>query len=141
MSGRHPTLEEAEAARDFLVRLVNVHPQLHIAGPDPQPRGYAPTVRVYSPAQDGHWYLLCLNTDGVPDSTSPPYPTQQATTTALDGLRQLIEATTDRDIGHRATTQPTSDACRCSLKGWRCGHIELDAPEVQLPDRGHGLSL
>ena len=34
--GRHPTAGEAEAARDLRVRLVNVHPRLHIPGWDPQ---------------------------------------------------------------------------------------------------------
>ena len=143
LSGRHPTLEEAEAARDFLVRAVNTHPQAHIAGPDPQPREQTPTVSIFSNAPDEPLYLLCLNTDGTIDAISPPYPTNQAATTALHQLRQLIEDTTTRNIGHRATAQPTSNTCRCSLKGWRCEHIdiELDAPEVEPPDRGRGLSL
>ena len=141
LSGRHPTLEEAEAARDFLVRAVNAHPQAHIAGPGPQPKD--PTVRVYSHAPDGNWYLLCLNADGSLDAVSPPYPTNHAAAVALDGLRHLVEATTDRDIGHRAAVEPTSNACRCSPKGWRCEHIdiELDVPEAEPPNRGHGLSL
>ena len=141
LSGPHPTLKEAEAARDFLVRLVNVHPQLHIAGPDPQPRDQTPTVRVYSHAPDGHWYLLCLNTDGTPDATSPPYPTHQAASHTLQQLGLLSAATTDHAIGNRARIAATSSTCRCSLKGWRCEHIDLNTPEVRPPDRGHGLSL
>ncbi|MDE0352945.1 MAG: nucleotidyl transferase AbiEii/AbiGii toxin family protein [bacterium] len=141
LSGRHTTLEEAEAARDFLVRLVNVHPQLHIVGPDPQPTDHMPTVRVYSPAPNEPCYLLCLNADGTPDATSPPYPTPQAAYHTLQQLGLLSAATTDRDIGHRATTQTTSNTCRCSPNGWRCKHIELDTPEVEPPNRGHGLSL
>ncbi|MDE0375680.1 MAG: hypothetical protein OXK16_06935 [bacterium] len=141
LSGRHPTLEEAEAARDFLVRLVNVHPQLHIVGPDPQPRDHMPTVRVYSPARNEPCYLLCLNADGTPDATSPPYPTPQAAYHTLQQLGLLSAATTDRDIGHRATTQTTSNTCRCSPNGWRCEHIQVELPEAEPPDRGHGLSL
>ena len=143
LSGRHPTLGEAEAARDFLVRLVNIHPQLHIVGPDPQPTDQTPTVRIHSPTPNEPCYLLCLNADGTPDATSPPYPTPQAASHAHEHLGLLSAAITARDIGHRATAQPTSNACRCSLKGWRCEHIdiELGAPEVEPPDPGHGLSL
>jgi len=142
LSGRHPTLEEAEAARDFLVRVLNAHPQAHIAGPDPQPRDQTPTVRVYSHGPDGNWYLLCLNADGSLDAVSPPYPTPQAATNTLEQLA-LLSAATARNIGNRALAAPTSNACRCSPKGWRCKHIniELDVPEAEPPDRGRGLSL
>lgn len=139
LSGPHPTLHEAEAARDFLVRLVNVHPRLHITGPDPRPRDQTPEVRVFSHAPNEPWYLLCLNTDGTVDAQSPPYPTNRAAAVALDGLRQLIEATADRGIGNRATVEDTSNACRCSYAGWRCEHIEVDGPEAAAP--GRGLSL
>ena len=117
------------------MRLVNVHPQLHIAGPDPQPKDQTPTVRVYSHPPNEPWYLLCLNTDGTPDATSPPYPTHQAATTALDGLRHLTAATADHAIENRAVVAPTSNTCRCSLKGWRCEHIdiELNTPKVKTP--------
>ncbi len=141
LSGRHPTLKQAEAARDFLVRVLNTHPRPHSPGPDPQPREQTPTVRVYSHAPDGHWYLLHLNTAGSLDAVSPPYPTRHAASHTLEQLGLLSAATTDRDIGNRAVVAPTSNACRCSLKGWRCQHIELDTPEVEPPDRGHGLSL
>ena len=141
LSGRHPTLEQAEAARDFLVRLVNVHPQLHIAGPDPQPKDQTPTARIYSHAPDGHWYLLCQDTDGSLDSVSPPYPTHQAASHTLEQLGLLSAATTDHAIGNRALIAPTSNTCRCSLKGWLCKHIDLNTPEAPPPDRGHGLSL
>ena len=152
LSGRHPTAGEAEAARDFLVRLVNGHPRLHILGSDPQrsvesdvgsaaapPAGEPPTVGLYSPDQAGRWYVQCRNPDGTVHDSSPPYPTYQAAANVLDQLGMLIVATADRDIGHRAVVEPTSSACRCSRKGWRCGHIE--PPEPEPPDRGHGLSL
>ena len=141
LSGRHPTLAEAEAARDFLVRVLNVHPQTHIVGPDAQPREQTPTVRVFSATPGEPWYLVCLNADGSVDAVSPPYPTRQAASHTLEQLGVLSAATADHAIGHRATAQPASDTCRCSLKGWRCKHIEVEPPEAEPPNRGHGLSL
>ena len=121
LSGPHPTIEEAEQARDFMVRLVNTHPQLHILGRDPQrsadpdvgsytqpPRDQVPTVGVYSPAKEGPWYVQCRTPDHGEYATSPPYPTYQAASQALDQLGLLSMATADRDIGHRAVAEPTS---------------------------------
>ena len=151
LSVRHPTVEEAEHARDFLVRLVNVHPRLHIPGSAQRssesdvgsaaapPSGEPPTVGLYSPDQGARWYVQCQNPDGTVDATSPPYPTREAAANVLDQLGRLSVVTSDSDIGHRAVADPTSSACPCSRKGWRCGHIEPPAPEP--PDRGHGLSL
>ncbi|MCY4368814.1 MAG: hypothetical protein OXF41_05175 [bacterium] len=152
LSGPHPTVEEAEASRDFMVRLVNVHPRLHIPGSTPQRSaqsdvgsaaaphsGEPPTVGLYSPAQTGRWYVQCRNPDNTVNDSSPPYPTRQAATTVLAQIGWLSVATTARDIGHRAVAEPPSSSCPCSLKGWRCEHIEPPAPEP--PDRGHGLSL
>ena len=141
LSGPHPTLKEAETARDFLVGLLNAHPKLHIVGPDPHPMNQVPTVRVFSHAPNEPWYLLCLNTEGTVDAMSPPYPTRQAASDTLEQLGLLSAATAARDIGNRAVVAPISTSCRCSLKGWRCEHTELSAPEVEPPDRGHGLSL
>lgn len=141
LSGPHPTLKEAEGARDFLVGLLNTHPKLHIMGPDPQPSHQVPTVTVFSHAPNEPWYLLCLNTEGTVDAISPPYPTRQAATHTLEQLGLLNAATATRDIGNRAVAAPTSTSCQCSLKGWRCEHIELSAPEIEPPNRGHGLSL
>ena len=151
LSVRHPTAGEAEHARDFLVRLLNVHPQLHILGsaqPSGEsdvgsaaapPSGEPPTVGLYSPDQGARWYVQCRNPDGTVDAASPPYPTREAAFNVLNQIGLLSVATADRDIGHRAVVEPTSSACPCSLKGWRCGHIE--PPEPEPPDRGHGLSL
>ena len=135
LSGPHPTLKEAEEARDFLVRLVNVHPKLHIPdeGPEPSDR---PTVAVFNHCPNEPWYLLCLNADGTVDDQSPPYPSNRAAATVLDQLRPLIETTTDYDIGHRATAEPTSNTCRCSQAGWRCEHVEIEAPETDPPPTG-----
>ena len=152
VSGPHPTLEEAERARDFVVRLVNVHPQLHILGSDPQTAAVVgscpppapnavPAVGVYSPEEDGTWYVQCRNADGTEDATSPPYPTYQAASDALDQLRLLSMTTSDREIGHRATVEPTPTSCRCSMAGWRCGHNEVEPPEAVPPARDRGLSL
>ena len=154
LSGPHQTVEAAEAARDFMVGLVNGHPQLHILGEDPQrsagtdvgpytppPRDRTPTVGVYAPDQDGPWYVQCRNPDGTEDATSPPYATHQAASNALDQLGLLTVATADRDLGHRATVEPTSTSCRCSRSGWQCGHIEASPLEAEPPDRNRGLSL
>ena len=154
LSGPHPTVEEAEQAGGFLARLLNDHPQLHILGSDPQrsvesdvgsatapPAGEPPTVGLYSPDQAAPWYVQCRNPDGTVNDSSPPYPTLQAASNVLAQLGWLIVATAARDIGHRAVVEHPSSACRCSLKGWRCGHIEAKQLEVDPPDRGRGLSL
>ncbi len=151
LSGPHPTPEEADAARDFIVRLVNIHPQLHILGwnphrhpnPDmdykPPPRDQVPTVGIYSPNRDGPWYVQCRNPDNTVDATSPPYPTHQAATDTLDQLGLLSISTTDLDLDQRVAAEPTSTTCRCSLKGWRCEHIEVEGPKPEY--RGPSLGL
>ena len=141
LSGPHPTAAAAERARDFLVRLVNVHPQLHIHG-QRQQGGWddAPTVGIFSPDRAGPWYLECRNPDGTVNAESPPYPTYQAASDTLDQLGLLSAATAHRETGQRATVEPTSTSCRCSWKGWRCGHIDVEGPEAEPPGRG-GLSL
>ena len=140
LSGLHPTLEEAEQARDFMVQLVNTHPQLHILGSDP-PRDQVPTVGLYSHRQGGPWYVQTRTPDGTVHAASPPYATRKAAAAALNQLGLLSAATAHREIGQRATVEPTSTSCRCSWRGWRCGHIEIEPPEVDPPERGHGLSL
>ena len=139
LSGLHPTVEEAEQARDFMVQLVNTHPQLHILGSDP-PRVPGPTVGIHYPHQGGPWYVQARNPDGTEHTISPPYPTYQAASNALDQLGVLSAATAHRETGQRATVEPTSTSCRCSRKGWRCEHIDIEGPEAEPPDRG-GLSL
>ena len=141
LSGPHPTVQEAEAARDFIVGLLNNHPQLRIPepdaqqsdsthpGPDAAPRGeQPPTVGIYTPYPEGPWHIHCRNPDGTENATSPPYPTYHTATHALDQIRQLSAATADHNIGHRATTQPTTTTCRCSQGGWRCEHTQLQSP-------------
>lgn len=88
LSGPHPTLAEAEEARDFLIRLVNAHPMLHILGPDPEPRD-RPTVGVFNHSPNEPWYLLCLNADGTVDDKSPPYPSNRAAAAVLGQIRLL----------------------------------------------------
>ena len=153
LSGPHVTIAEAEQTRDFLVRLLNTHPQLHILGTHPPPKSepdvssaapptdQAPTVGIYAPDRNGPWYVQCRNPDGTNNDTSPPYPTYHTAANVLDKLGQLNAATANYDIGHRAVTKPTSTTCRCSQTGWRCGHIEIERPQTDPPDRGHGLSL
>ena len=142
LSGRHPTVQEAEQTRDFMVRVLNTHPQLHTLGSSvPPPRSEAPTASVYADGRDGPWYVQCRNPDGTEDTKSPPYLTYQTATNVLDQLGMLHTATTDHTPGQRAVAEPTSTSCRCSLRGWRCEHIEVEAPEAEPPDRGHGLSL
>ena len=142
LSGPHQTVEEAEQTRDFMVRLLNTHPQLRILRPHDQPtRSEAPTASVHSDGRGGPWYVQCENPDGTEDTKSPPYPTHQTASNILDQLELLHTATTDHAPGQRAVAEPTSTSCRCSLRGWRCEHIEIEAPEAELPDRGHGLSL
>ncbi|MCY4621210.1 MAG: nucleotidyl transferase AbiEii/AbiGii toxin family protein [bacterium] len=154
MSGPHPTANEAEAARDFMLRLLNGNPRLNILGSGPQRTGVSaegphtppsrdgtPTVGIYTPDHDSRWYVQCRNPDGTIDTTSPPYPTYQEASNVLDQLGWLSTATADSPLGHRATAEPTSAACRCSQAGWRCGHTEALQLEGDPPDRGHGLSL
>ena len=153
LSGPHPTLEEAEQVRDFIVQLVNTHPQLHIhgrgrrrlgldaGGYDPPSRGEVPTVVVSAADEEGRWYLQAHNPDGTEHAISPPYATQQAAADALEQLGLLSAATAHRAIGQRATVEPTSTSCRCSWAGWRCGHTEVEPPEAEPPDRWHRLSL
>ena len=154
LSGPHPTVDEAEQARDFLVRLVNVHPRLRILGGAPPPssgsgvgsnapltRDVAPTAGITADGRDGPWYVQCRNPDGTQDTTSPPYPTYQAASAVLDQLGLLHIATADQTPGQRAVTEPTSTTCHCSLRGWRCHHIEVARPKRDPPDRGYGLSL
>lgn len=142
LSGPHPTAAAAEQARDFLARVLNIHPQLRILGQHPPSESdEAPTVGIFSPDRDGPWYLVCQNPDGTTDATSPPYPTYQAASDTLDQLGLLSISTTDLDLGQRIAVEPTSTSCRCSLKGWRCEHIEVEGPEAEPPDLGHGLSL
>ncbi len=154
LSGPHPTAQEAEAARDFIVRLLNTHPQLRIPRPHPQPQSDSthpdpaspkgdrpPTVGIYTPHPQGPWHIQSRNPDGTENATSPPYPTYHTATHTLDQIRQLSAATTHHNIGHRAVIAPTTTTCRCSQAGWRCEHTELDAPEIEPPNRGRGLSL
>lgn len=142
LSGPHPTVEEAEQTRDFMVRLLNTHPQLHILRPhDQPPRSEAPTASVQADGRDGPWYVQCRNPDGTEDTKSPPYPTYQTASNLLDQLGLLRMATADHAPGQRAVSEPTSTSCRCSLKGWRCEHIEVAGPEANPPYRNRGLSL
>ncbi|MCY4368817.1 MAG: AlpA family transcriptional regulator [bacterium] len=147
-------IDNLEQAGGFLARLLNDHPRLHILGSDPQrsgesdvgsaaapPSGEPPTVGLYSPGQGAPWYVQCRNPDGTVNDSSPPYSTRQAASNVLAQIGRLSVATADRDIGHRAVAEPPSSTCRCSLKGWRCEHIEGPQLEVDPPDRGHGLSL
>ena len=154
LSGPHPTVEEAEQARDFLIRLIYVHPRLRILGAAPShssgsgvgshpppTRDEAPTAGITADSRDGPWYVQCRNPDGTQDTTSPPYPIYQAASNVLNQLELLHNATADQTPGQRAATEPTSTSCHCSLRGWRCHHIEVDKPEPDPPDRGYGLSL
>lgn len=142
LSGRHPTVEEAEQTRDFMVRVLNTHPQLHILGSSvPPARSGAPTASVYADGRHGPWYVQCQNPDGTEDTKSPPYPTYQTASNILDQLELLHTATADHALGQRAVAEPTSTSCRCSLKGWRCEHIEVEGPEADPPNLGYGLSL
>jgi len=85
--------------------------------------------------------VQCRNPDGANNETSPPYPTYHLAANVLDKLGRLSAATANYDIGHRAVTEPTSTTCRCSHTGWQCGHIEIEGPQTDPPDRSHGLSL
>lgn len=149
LSGPHPTLETAEEARDFLIQLLNTHPQLHILG-QPTHRDEAdvashsppiPTLGIYAPDKEGPWHVQCRNPDGTVDATSPPYPTYQTASTALNELTHLNAATTNPTTRHRATAAPTQISCRCPQTGWQCQHNEVELPEANPPDHRHGLSL
>ena len=154
-SGRHPTVEEAAEARDFMERMVNTHPQLHILGWDPQmrfgpdvatyeppSRDEAPTVGIFSPAPDAPWFVQCRRPDGTVDATSPPYATYQAADEALDQLGLLSVATSGCDLGYRARSEVHVGGCPCSRAGWRCEHYEDErAVEAAVHERGGGLSL
>ena len=157
-SGPHRTIEDAEQARDFMARLVNTHPQLHILGWDPQihfgpdatpyeppPRDQAPSVGIYPPEPDAPWFVQCRNPDGTLDDTSPAYPTYQAADEALDQLGLLSMATDNCAIGHRAAAQAADTYCPCSRSGWACEHIEddraVEAATHDRSDRGSSLSL
>ena len=153
-TGPHPTVADAERARDFVAQVVNDHRELHILGWDPTARGFddvdgyeppprdrTPTVGIFSPASSAPWYIQCRNPDGTVDTTSPPYPTYRAADEVLDQIGLLSMATSGGDIGHRASVEATADYCPCSRAGWRCEHFEDQRTvESVAPARG-GLSL
>lgn len=153
LSGPYQTVEDAETVRDFMARVVNAHPQLHVLGwdrqwPDGFDEGYtqpareeAPAVGIFAETPGGPWHLQCRNPDGTVDATSPPYPTYRAADEALYQIGSLNAATADCMLGYRASVEAAADYCPCSLSAWRCEHFEDERTmETAVPDRG-GLSL
>ena len=153
LSGPYQTVEDATAAQDFMARVVNAHPQLHVLGwgrqwPESwddtytQPaRDEAPTVGIVAAAADGPWHLQCRYPDGAVDATSPPYRTYRSADEALYQIGSLNAATANCMLGYRASVEAATDHCQCSMSGWRCEHLEDQRTVVTAtPDRG-GLSL
>ena len=147
----YPTRDEAAAALDFVLQVVNGTHPIRFEGSAPWLRpggpGYVPpegddavTVRVLPPPSSaaGVWRLQAGHPRGYVMATSRSYPTRQAAAGALDflGTLSVLAGDPKRTGQVKGTTLPTDLVCDCQQLGAACLHFETANSDARRPGSG-----